>query len=238
MHARFRPVVLFVLFCGAQVAAGVDGGRGSTAAARQRSRSRCAWRADPETVLRAFRVGRTRPDAPAGLAARRAGCRRLGRGREADGALATRTLADVPIAIDPGLVEYAAQRRGEPAAPGRASSWRTSGRPTRPPGTRCFVARSLDRGRSVVRAPCDLPVLAADERLCATPGARPTRRTVAHLYAAYRDTRTTSAVSPRRPDGHSSAMEYPDGHRRHAFARRREHVVGARHCASRHSPRR
>ncbi len=153
-----------------------------------------AWHQDPVAMLRAFRV----PRASSGRTSNAVGSRAtaalrldgkdrtwLGRGPGA--------LADVPIAADTSLIET---QPSLAASPGRqdlvALAYVAAAFPTSP-GTRCFVARSLDRGRTWTRR-AQLPALSptsncADPALAYSPdGSR--------LYAAYRDILTVQEFLP------------------------------------------
>jgi hypothetical protein len=202
MHARFRPLFLVFLVCGAQQAAGSDSEvQLPLPPALAES---LAWRQDSESVLRAFRVPRRLPGAPAATAVRTAGLRAAADHGPRLTRRSTRTLADVPIAVDPALVETQPSLAASPRRQDALVVTYVAAAYPDPPGTRCFVARSLDRGRTW-KAPVRLPVL-APTNTCADP-------TVAysqdggHLYAAYRNTRTTSGFLPEDPTGRLFRIE-------------------------------
>ena len=203
MHARFRSFFLLALLCGARGAAGSDGREVQLPLPPSLAES-LAWRQDSESVLRAFRVAGTRPDAPAAAAARRAGLQAA----TDQGPRRTRhshaTLADVPIAIDPALVETQPSLAASPRRQDALVVTYVAAAYPDPPGTRCFVARSIDRGKTW-RAPVRLPVLAPTSN-CADPTVGYSQDG-GHLYAAYRNTRTTSGFLPEDPTGRLFRIE-------------------------------
>lgn len=203
MHARFRSFFLFALFCGAHAAAGSDGREVQLPLPPSLAES-LAWRQDSESVLRAFRVAGTRPDAPAAAATRRAGLQAAtdqgpGRTRHSHA-----TLADVPMAIDPALVETQPSLAASPRRQDALVVTYVGAAYPDPPGTRCFVARSIDRGRTW-RAPVRLPVLAPTST-CADPTVGYSQDG-GHLYAAYRHIGTTSGFLPEDPTGRLFRIE-------------------------------
>ena len=190
MRARFLLAV---------IAMGVPGALGASGAMAQdylplppEIEESLAWRADPETVLQAFRV---RPVRGSALDPRSATTLMRMNGATVDGGQPAcrrnrKTTEDVPIADDPLGLEFrpsvvATSPRRQDAV---VTAFVGSGLPSAS-GFRCYVSRSLDRGRRWSE-PLLLPML-SPASTCGAPALSysPDGR---HLYAAYQEQWSTT----------------------------------------------
>ena len=155
-----------------------------------------AWHQDPESVLRAFRVPKAPADAASGARAHAGTAPRTAAGVTTSLGRRPSALTDVPVAADAALIET---QPSVTASPGRqdllAAAYVAAAFPTSP-GTRCFVARSLNLGRTWTRK-VQLPTLSptsncGDPALAYSPDGK-------HLYAAYRDILSTQEFLPDDP---------------------------------------
>jgi hypothetical protein len=156
-----------------------------------------AWRQDTESVLRVLRVPRgVFAGVPATAAPRRAAAPRRGLGRTRPLGRTPEPLADVPIAVDPSLIEAKPSLAANPRRQDHVvMAYVAAAFPTSP-GTRCLVARSLDRGQTwALRTPlptidpasnCEDPVLAH------SPDG-------SQLFAAFRETQRQYGMVPGDP---------------------------------------